>query len=46
MAGIWRDNGPISLPSRPLAYGAGLLVVVLAVLGVGIGFDEVGGPQS
>jgi hypothetical protein len=39
MASAWTENGPISLPSRPLAYGAGLAVVLFAVLGVGAGFE-------
>jgi hypothetical protein len=39
MASAWIENGPISLPSRALAYGAGLVVVVFAVLGVGAGFE-------
>jgi hypothetical protein len=39
MARAWIENGPISLPSRALAYSAGLLVVVFAVLGVGAGFE-------
>jgi hypothetical protein len=39
MAGAWTDNGPISLPSRPLAYGAGLAVLAFAALGAGLGFQ-------
>ena len=39
MAGAWTDNGPISLPTRPLAYAAGAAVVLFAALGVGMGFD-------
>jgi hypothetical protein len=39
MAGAWIENGPISLPSRPLAYSAGVAVVLLAVLGVGAGYE-------
>jgi len=39
MARAWTENGPVSLPSRALAYGAGLLVVVFALLGVGAGFE-------
>jgi hypothetical protein len=39
MTSAWIDNGPISLPRRPLAYGAGMVVVVFAVLGVGMGFE-------
>lgn len=39
MASAWTENGPISLPSRAIAYGAGLAVVLFAVLGVGAGFE-------
>jgi hypothetical protein len=39
MASAWTENGPISLPSRSLAYGAGLAVVLFAILGVGAGFE-------
>ena len=49
MASAWTDNGPISLPSRPLAYGAGLAVVLFAVLGAGAGYEAAsrrsGGPE-
>lgn len=39
MASAWTENGPISLPSRTIAYGAGLAVVLFAVLGVAAGFE-------
>jgi hypothetical protein len=39
MASAWTENGPISLPSRTLAYGAGLAVVLFAVLGAGAGYE-------
>ncbi len=39
MARIWNDDGPVALPSRTLAYGAGLLVVVFALAGGGLGFQ-------
>jgi hypothetical protein len=39
MANAWTENGPISLPSHRLVYGAGLAVVVFAVLGLGMGFE-------
>ncbi len=49
MASAWTENGPISLPSRTVAYGAGLAVVLFAVLGVGAGFEAAsrrgGGPE-
>jgi hypothetical protein len=35
----WTDNGPVALPSRTLAYGAGLLVLVFALGGAGLGFQ-------
>lgn len=34
----WTGRGPISLPPRPLAYGAGGLVVVAAVAALALGF--------
>ncbi len=37
MASAWTENGPVSLPPRSLAYGAGVLLVILAVVGVGLG---------
>src|SRR5258708_3415773 len=37
MASAWIENGPISLPPRSLAYGAGLALALLAVVGVGLG---------
>jgi hypothetical protein len=49
MASAWTENGPISLPSRAIAYGAGLVVVLFALLGVGAGFEAAsrrgGGPE-
>jgi hypothetical protein len=39
MAGGWIDNGPVSLPPRILAYGAGAVVLGLAIAGAGLGFD-------
>jgi hypothetical protein len=35
----WTENGPISLPSRTLAYGAAVAVVLFAGLGVTMGFE-------
>lgn len=37
MANAWTSNGPVSTPPRPLAYFAGLLLVILAVAGVALG---------
>jgi hypothetical protein len=37
MASAWTDNGPISLPPRSLAYGAGAALCLLAFVGVGLG---------
>ena len=34
----WIENGPVSLPPRPVAYGAGAVVAALAVVGVALGF--------
>jgi hypothetical protein len=39
MADGWIENGPVSLPPRALAYGAGFLVFAMAVVGGGLGFD-------
>jgi hypothetical protein len=39
MSDGWIDNGPVSLPPRALAYGAGLLVLAMAVVGGGLGFS-------
>jgi hypothetical protein len=39
MASAWTENGPISLPSRFLAHAAGATLVLLAILGVGMGFQ-------
>ena len=38
MANAWIGNGPVSLPPRSLAYTAGVLIVAMAVAGVGMGF--------
>jgi hypothetical protein len=50
MSGPWTENGPISLPTRPLAYGAGLVVIGFAVLGGSLGFQassrRVAGPEA
>ena len=37
MAGAWTPNGPVSLPPRILAYGAGLTILLLAAAGAGLG---------
>jgi len=37
MASDWTENGPISLPPRSLAYGAGAIIALLAVIGLGLG---------
>jgi hypothetical protein len=39
MANAWTENGPISLPPRSMAYGAGLAVVLFAALGMGLGLE-------
>jgi hypothetical protein len=39
MASGWIEHGPVSLPPRSLAYGAGAVVMLLAIAGVGLGFD-------
>jgi hypothetical protein len=35
---VWTEHGPISLPPKPLAYGAGAALMAIALLGVGLGF--------
>ena len=39
MASAWTENGPIALPSRSLAYGAGIVILIFAVAGVGMGLQ-------
>jgi hypothetical protein len=39
MASAWTENGPISLPSRPLVALAAIGVVAFAVMGAGMGFQ-------
>ncbi len=39
MTGVWIEDGPISLPSRPLAGGAGLLILAVAVVGFILGCE-------
>lgn len=39
MASAWTQDGPIALPSRSLAYGAGVAVLVFALVGLGMGFQ-------
>jgi len=39
MANAWTENGPISLPPRSMAYGAGLAVVLFAAVGMGLGLE-------
>src|SRR5580704_3530338 len=34
----WTENGPISLPPRPVAYFAATIVFALAIVGLGLGF--------
>lgn len=37
MASSWTEHGPIALPPRPLAFGMGAALVLLAFVGVGLG---------
>jgi len=37
MASEWTESGPVSLPPRPVAYGAGVVVLVLALAALGFG---------
>ncbi len=38
MTSAWTGEGPVSLPPRGLAYSAGALVFLLALVGIGLGF--------
>lgn len=38
MTSAWTENGPVSLPPRSLAFGAGAVVALLALVGLGLGF--------
>src|SRR5947209_1718014 len=51
MTSAWIENGPVSVPSKPVAYTAGAVLAVIAVAGLGLGFkaamrqpSEVAGP--
>ena len=37
MTKTWTPDGPISLPPRAIAYGAGAVIAVMAVFGIGLG---------
>lgn len=37
MASSWTEHGPIALPPRPLAFGIGATLVLLAFVGTGLG---------
>jgi len=39
MTQAWTPDGPISLPPRTLAYGAGAVIAAMSLVGVGLGFD-------
>jgi hypothetical protein len=39
MTQAWTPDGPISLPPRTLAYGAGAVIAAMAVVGIGLGFN-------
>jgi hypothetical protein len=38
MTSAWTGDGPVSVPPRGLAYTAGALVFLLALVGIGLGF--------
>ncbi|MGA0602860.1 hypothetical protein ACO2Q3_19280 [Caulobacter sp. KR2-114] len=38
MSSEWTHNGPVSLPPRSVAYGAGVLVLLVGLAGLGFGF--------
>ncbi len=39
MGSAWIESGPVSIPSRPLAVGAGVTVAILAIVGFALGFQ-------
>lgn len=39
MTQAWTPDGPISLPPRTLAYGAGAVIAAMALVGVALGFN-------
>ena len=39
MTQAWTPDGPISLPPRTLAYGAGAVIAAMALVGIGLGFN-------
>ncbi|HWA61888.1 MAG TPA: hypothetical protein VG939_10970, partial [Caulobacteraceae bacterium] len=34
----WTENGPVSIPSRPIAYTAAAVLALVAAAGLGLGF--------
>jgi len=38
MTSAWIENGPVSVPSKPVTYTAGVVLAVIAVAGLGLGF--------
>ena len=38
MVSVWTGQEPVSTPPKNLAYGAGALLIVLAFVGVGLGY--------
>ena len=39
MTQAWTPDGPISLPPRAVAYGAGVVIAIMAFVGIGLGFN-------
>ncbi len=46
MTSGWIENGPVSLPPRTIAYGAGAALVILALVGLGVGWQAASRPAS
>ena len=42
----WIENGPVSSPPRAVAYGAGALLVLAAIVGVGLGLQAASRPSA
>jgi hypothetical protein len=38
MASAWTHNGPVSLPPRSLAYGAGAVIALMILVGLAMGY--------
>lgn len=46
MTRSWIENGAISLPPRTIAYGVGVALAVMALVGLGVGWQAASRPAS